>query len=89
MTIYERTLKCFGAHAQAIKTCEELSELIQALCKNLNHVNNDLSVCEEIADVEIMLAQLRLVYPSATIDSFVRAKTARLKAVVEEREGLL
>ena len=46
----------FGIENQKKKVIEELSELIQAICKN------DLeNILEEIADVEIMLKQLKII----------------------------
>ena len=58
MNIYERAIKKFGAENQKRIAQEELSELIQAIskdCRNKKH-----NVEEEIADVEIMLNQLKL-----------------------------
>ena len=48
----------YGEHRQITKTIEECGELIQALSK---HIFNDYSqhVIEEIADVEIMLQQIK------------------------------
>jgi len=45
----------YGKQAQTLKCIEEKAELTQALCKNTN-------IAEEIADVEIMLEQIKYLY---------------------------
>lgn len=47
----------FGAHYQKNKIIEELSELIIAVSKN-----DRKNIVEEIADVEIMLFQLKMIF---------------------------
>jgi phosphoribosyl-ATP pyrophosphohydrolase len=47
----------FGAHCQKNKIIEELSELIIAVTKN-----DRKNIVEEIADVEIMLLQLKIMF---------------------------
>ena len=49
--------KHYGLESQKIKTCEECAELIQALLKD----DKD-HIAEEMADVEIMLEQLKYLY---------------------------
>ena len=58
----------YGYDGQARQTVEELSELIQAICKERRYadvktedIENDFNeyIAEEIADVEIMLEQLK------------------------------
>ena len=55
----------WGDDRQLIKCCEEMAELTQAICKRFDHgPGNDFdveAVVEELADVEIMLEQLRLI----------------------------
>lgn len=73
--IMQMAINTYGLEKQMIKTVEELAELEQALCKaiirltdydplasfqkDLESVNN---IFEEIADVEIMLEQLKMMY---------------------------
>ena len=47
----------YGKDHQKIKAIEELSELIKAICKD-----DKENIKEEIADVYIMLSQLRIIY---------------------------
>lgn len=53
--VYEKILKHYGEEHQIYKLIEEMAELTVALLKQ--DVNN---IHEELADVEIMLGQLRL-----------------------------
>ncbi|WP_395805061.1 hypothetical protein [Daejeonella sp.] len=57
MTIHERLLAKFGEDNQKLKTIEEMAELIQAIIKGTN-------VDEELADVQIMLDQMKILYPN-------------------------
>ena len=58
--VYESALKKFGLEKQMIKCIEELSELQKELCKwTLGQGNKD-NVIEEMADVEIMLEQMKI-----------------------------
>jgi len=55
----------YGEGAQLVKCCEELGELTQAICKMFDKstgVQPDAeAVVEEIADVEIMIEQVRMI----------------------------
>lgn len=60
--IYEKAVNKFGKTAQLIVAMEEMSELIQALSKDIRGKGSRNNISEEIADVEIMLAQLKIIY---------------------------
>ena len=60
--IYEALMKKFGSEAQLIVAIEELSELQKEICKYLRNKEQLYLVkglVEEIADVEIMLEQIK------------------------------
>lgn len=59
--IYESLLHKFGDNNQIIVAIEELSELVKELCKYLRNARNEKNLTEEMADVEIMLEQLKLI----------------------------
>ena len=59
--IYQWAVTRFGAAHQINKAAEELGELIQALMRYRNGEPVIGNVCEEIADVEIMLEQLKVI----------------------------
>ena len=62
MTEYEiltAAIEKYGEKAQEEVAIEEMSELIQAICHK--HRGREHNIAEEIADVEIMLRQLKLI----------------------------
>ena len=63
VAIMQTALDSWGLNAQLAVTVEECAELIVALQKYINRSSNAKAVdnvLDEIADVEIMLAQMRL-----------------------------
>ena len=52
-----------GKQMQMIVAVEELSELQKELTKNMRGKDNLDALAEEIVDVEIMIAQLKLMFP--------------------------
>jgi NTP pyrophosphatase (non-canonical NTP hydrolase) len=86
MNIYERVLKIHGATHQKVKAIEELGELIVALAKELNGIGSHESVIEEIADVENMIAQLRILFNSKQIDDIRTHKLKRLESRLDNAE---
>ena len=79
--IQKEALALHGARSQAIKAIEEMAELITALTKDLNMSPSNVE--EEIADVQIMMEQLKEVYDSKEIEKHRRRKLYRLKKRVE------
>lgn len=60
--ILKKAIETYGVEAQLRMAFEEMAELTQAICKSLRGVDNLNNVVEEIADVEIMLAQIKMIY---------------------------
>ncbi len=61
--LYMDLIGHYGCKAQAAVAIEEMSELTKELCKNLfRGADNHAALIEEIADVQIMIEQLRLIY---------------------------
>lgn len=58
--IYKQAIETYGKDAQLKMCIEEMAELTQAICKSFRGKDNLDNIIEEIADVEIMLAQLGL-----------------------------
>lgn len=58
--ILTEAIQKFGKRIQFVVAIEELSELTKELTKNLRGADNVGSIVEEIADVEIVLDQLKL-----------------------------
>lgn len=61
--VYIDAIEKYGHTAQTMVAIEEMSELTKELCKLINRGGNNMDrVAEEIADVTIMLEQLRIMY---------------------------
>jgi hypothetical protein len=72
MTIHERLLAKFGEENQKLKCIEEMAELIQAIIKGTN-------VSEELADTQILLDQMKILYPE-----WLTWQQIKLKRIEEE-----
>lgn len=84
--VYKKALETWGQEAQITMVFEEMSELQKELCKALRGNKVTGNIAEEIADVEIMLEQMKLLFG---IESLVRAnkiyKLERLDERLEEQ----
>jgi len=77
--IYRRAVSYFGATKQKLKAIEEMAELIVELVKDLLGDGNPAKVIEELADVENMTVQLRIIYDEdGMVDYWKQAKMNRL-----------
>jgi len=87
--IYKKAVKQWGKPMQIIMALEEMSELTKELTKNLRGKDNTIQVCEEIADVEIMLEQLKVIFDNkqwkdgTTVEIAKREKLKRLADMVQ------
>lgn len=71
----------FGTTKQIDMAVEEMAELTQALSKfKRGKIHN---VEEEIADVEIMIEQLKIIFNADKYERFKHDKLCRLKEVLE------
>lgn len=78
--IYKKAIEKWGYDAQILMVFEEMSELQKELCKNRRGKNNVEQIAEEVADVEIVLAQLKMIYGiSGTVRQFHEEKLMRLE----------
>ncbi|HJC73189.1 MAG TPA: hypothetical protein H9698_10430 [Candidatus Ruthenibacterium merdavium] len=57
-----RAIKHFGREAQERMMFEEMSELQKAICKLSRGKGSIDDIAQEIADVEIMLEQMKILY---------------------------
>lgn len=77
--IFEEALAHYGSEAQIKMLYEEMAELQIAVCKNGRGADNLDNIAEEIADVGIMLDQMRLLFDVAPLSEAKRGeKVARL-----------
>ena len=62
MSLFEQAVKTYGAESQVRKAVEELTELSVALLHSLDGRGDTENIREEMADVEIMLEQLHVIF---------------------------
>ena len=62
LKIYNDAIDFFGITSQKIMVIEEMSELTKELCKELRERGDIEHIADELADVEITLAQLKMIY---------------------------
>ena len=84
--IYEEAIRHFGQSMQCLVAIEEMSELTKALCKNERWMGDLENIAEELADVTIMLEQLRLIFNcNEMVIEFMDRKLERLQERIGER----
>jgi NTP pyrophosphatase (non-canonical NTP hydrolase) len=88
-TIYARALAHYGSRSQIDQTIEECAELIVALRHHMRGRAKEAQVIEELADVQIMLEQMRFLFGEADVDEVKREKLARLEKRMEGRPDAL
>lgn len=78
--VYRRAIETFGEDAQLWMVIEEMSELAKEICKFQRGKHSLVDIADEIADVQIMLEQVTMIFG---VDDLVRehmdAKIKRLK----------
>lgn len=79
--LYKKILNNYG-DAQIIVAIEELSELQKELCKSLRSNYNYGNIVEEIADVEIMLEQMKI-YFEINEDEIEEMKEIKIKRTIQ------
>lgn len=90
--ILERAIHTYGIHAQVDMCLEEMAELAKARLK-MRRLGGDFvaklaSIQEEIADVQIMIDQMRMIYGDEAVERAERAKLTRLEnRLASEVEG--
>lgn len=83
--ICEDAIQIFGVQHQLIKAGEELAELGQQVLKAANGDINKGHIAEEIADVEIMLEQLKIIFDRrVSVEAQVDSKLDRLQGTINK-----
>ena len=86
--ICSQALSTYGADNQTLMVFEEMAELQKALCKHARGENNRLHIAEEIADVQITLAQMVILYDCADeVNAYKKYKLERLRQRLNEEVG--
>lgn len=85
MNIYQEAIELWGEEAQLMMAIEEMGELIQKighLCRGRCTV---IDVAEEVADVEIMMRQLREIVGDELVECAMAEKLDRLEKRIKIR----
>lgn len=75
----------FGEQSQLDMAIEECSELINAIEKYRRGRVGTIDIITEIADVQIMMAQLAYIFGEKQVEDEVARKIERLKGRIEKR----
>jgi NTP pyrophosphatase (non-canonical NTP hydrolase) len=91
MDILEKAIKHYGAKNQMGVACEESAELIQAISKCLRYkddIETRNNLVEEIADVLIMIDQLKIIMniKDYEIECYRKYKLERLDRRIENEK---
>lgn len=80
----------YGVNSQLNVVIEEMSELTKEICKNRRGRENKNEIVEELADVYIMLEQLRIIFniDDDEIIAMKEKKIRRLKTKLENESNL-
>lgn len=80
INIFEQAIKTYGEEAQVKMVLEEVAELQKEICKLWRGRDNIQAIAEEVADVGIMLDQLKLILDiTEDVQQFREKKITRLK----------
>lgn len=82
--IYQEAIDLWGINSQMIKTIEEMSELTSELCHELYDKGSIESIIEELADVEIMIEQMKAIFPS--VEAIKNEKLKRLALLIDREK---
>ena len=83
--LYMDAINTFGKDLQTVVAIEECSELQKELTKALRGKGNFDNLSEEIADVEIMLEQIKLIYDNQErVNYYIMKKNSRIAHLISE-----
>lgn len=88
VAVYADALATFGVETQLTVALEEMSELQKEICKALRGFTHPAELAEELADVTIMLEQLRIIFSiGPAVDQMVGHKLARLRQRIDDAKS--
>lgn len=73
----------FGKDSQISKAIEEMGELITDLARLQNSHAMNVNIISEIADVIIMMEQLKIIFGEDLVETHVEHKLKRLSGMLE------
>lgn len=79
--VLNQAIQYFGTVNQMDMAIEEMAELTKEICKTKRGFHNESEVADEMADVYIMLEQLKLIYNNdIAVNERIEYKISRLKS---------
>lgn len=84
--IARKAISLYGKEAQIWMAIEKMAELSNALAKHRRNRVTDIDVCEEIADVYIMMVQLSYIFGIDNVSNQVESKIKRLEERMKKHE---
>lgn len=83
-----QAINIYGKNAQLDMCIEEMSELTKEICKSKRGKDNKEEIIEEMADVYIMLEQLKIIFSieQYEIDDIARIKLLRLEERLKQEK---
>jgi len=86
--VYKRAIGTYGKTLQIAVCCEECSELIKELIKDVRGKSTKTQILTELADVQIMIEQMMLIYEISQkdLEEEMNFKIVRLNDRLNEGE---
>ncbi|MEG0839583.1 MAG: hypothetical protein RSF33_07255 [Hydrogenoanaerobacterium sp.] len=83
--LLQKAISTYGINSQLDMAVEEMSELTKEICKRKRGKENRAEILEEIADVKIVLEQLKIIFciSDDDIERMVTSKLDRLRIRLE------
>lgn len=87
--VLEKAIETYGETSQKMMLFEEMAELQKEVCKSHRGSSNILEIASEIADVYVMLEQLKMMYriDDETVNDIIYAKINRLEKGMENERN--
>lgn len=82
--IFHEAILRWGVAAQMDMALEEMGELIVAIQQRRRNRTTDTEIAEEVADVSIMMLQLRKILGEQLVDDLITQKIDRLQSRLEK-----
>ena len=86
MAIFEKAIETYGADLQKQVAIEEMAELTKEICKDFRGKGDREHIIEEIADVDIMLQQLMIMY-DINATEFSETRVSKIRRLEERLKG--
>ena len=86
LKVLEKAILTYGREHQLNIAIEEMSELTKEICKYKRRNENQAEIIEEMADVYIMLEQMKMIFgiSEQQINEQIDYKVERLKGRLED-----